>query len=379
MKIAFIPARGGSKSIPDKNIKIINGKPLIYWVCEAAQLSDIDKIVLATDSKKIAEVALSFGFSKLVVYDRKKENAQDTSSTESVMLEYINEESLNNDDTLILIQATSPLLSYQDLDKGLKQAEKGDSILSVVPSKRFYWSAQGQPENYDPFQRPRRQDFEGNYVENGAFYISTVEKIKESQNRISGSINMAIMPEYSFHEIDEPVDWIIVDQLIKTYKPHSEFRSSNKKKIKLFLSDIDGVLTDAGMYYTENGDEIKKFSTYDGMAFKLAKENGIKIGLITSENRELNKRRSEKLNMDFLFQGLEKLPTVIKLCAELNISMDEVAYIGDDINCKPLLENVGLAACPNNALPEIKSIPGIIQLHKSGGEGAVREFISHII
>ena len=143
-------------------------------------------------------------------------------------------------------------------------------------------------------------------------------------------------------------------------------------KIKLFLSDVDGVLTDAGMYYTENGDEFKKFCTYDGMGFQLLQKTGIKVGILTTEDRELNRRRAKKLGLDFDFHGLkDKLQLVKDLCKKENISLDEVAYIGDDVNCFGLLSNVGIAACPNNAVAKIKAIPNIIHLKKKGGDGVV--------
>ena len=141
-------------------------------------------------------------------------------------------------------------------------------------------------------------------------------------------------------------------------------------KIKLFLSDVDGVLTDAGMYYTENGDEFKKFCTYDGIGFQLLQKTGIKVGILTTEDRELNRRRAKKLGLDFDFHGLkDKLQLVKDLCEKENISLDEVAYIGDDINCFSLLSNVGIAACPNNAVSKVKAIPNIIHLKKKGGDG----------
>jgi YrbI family 3-deoxy-D-manno-octulosonate 8-phosphate phosphatase len=150
-------------------------------------------------------------------------------------------------------------------------------------------------------------------------------------------------------------------------------------KIKLFLTDVDGVLTDAGMYYTESGDEFKKFNTHDGMGMKLIQSRGVKVGIITTENTKIVERRAEKLKVDFLKQGIwDKLTAAQEICNELGITLKETAYIGDDVNCKSLLSNVGLAACPANALPEIKAIPGIVHLQKSGGEGAVREFIEYI-
>ena len=154
------------------------------------------------------------------------------------------------------------------------------------------------------------------------------------------------------------------------------------KTIKLFLSDVDGVMTDAGMYYTESGNEFKKFNTHDGMGFQLLREAGISTGIITSENTNIVTRRAAKLKVDFLYQGHRdggKLAAALEICEKQGISLKEVAYIGDDINCLNLLSAVGLSACPANALEKVKAIPGIVQLNKSGGEGAVREFVELIL
>ena len=155
-----------------------------------------------------------------------------------------------------------------------------------------------------------------------------------------------------------------------------------QSKIKLLLTDVDGVLTDAGMYYSEAGDELKKFNTHDGMGLQLIREKGIKTGIITSENTKLVERRFQKLKLDYLYQGKReggKLATVKEICEKEGITLAEVAYIGDDVNCFELLSSVGLAACPADALDVIKNIPGIIQMKKKGGDGCVREFVEMII
>ena len=155
-----------------------------------------------------------------------------------------------------------------------------------------------------------------------------------------------------------------------------------QSKIKLLLTDVDGVLTDAGMYYSEAGDELKKFNTHDGMGLQLIREKGIKTGIITSENTKLVERRFQKLKLDYLYQGKReggKLASVKEICEKEGITLAEVAYIGDDVNCFELLSSVGLAACPADALDVIKNIPGIIQMKKKGGDGCVREFVEMII
>ncbi len=377
--IAFIPARCGSKSVKLKNIKNFCGKPLIYWTLKALQdAKKVEKIFVATDCKEISDTVKSFNLNKVNIYNRNKENAQDESSTESVMTEFIRNNNINGENTFILAQATSPLTQSADFDKALEkyETEDTDSLLSCVRIKRFFWNENGTPLNYDFKNRPRRQEFKGTLVENGAFYINKVKNIIKYNNRLSGKIGFYIMPEYSFIEIDEESDWLSAENLMKRYIP----KKVNKKNIKLFLTDVDGVLTDAGMYYSENGDELKKFNTKDGMGFKLLKEAGIKTGIITSENREINKNRAKKLNLDYIFQGTkDKLSVVKKLCGEININLNQVAYIGDDINDYELLSNAGLSACPNDANDKIKDIYGIIILKNEGGKGAVREFIESYI
>ena len=370
--IAFVPARANSKSIKNKNIKLFCGKPLIYWVIKELDSSNVDKVVLATDSNLIKEIANSFEFSKLEVYDRSRENAEDCSSTESVMLEYIINSKINKKFTFLLAQATSPFTKSFHFNQALDLYKKYDSVLSCTIEKKFIWNKEGTSLNYDYMNRPRRQDFEGNLIENGAMYISGIEKILESKNRISGNIGVYVMPHYTALELDEPSDWIIGEQIMSE---NYDKDVPNIKKIKVIFSDVDGVLTDGGMYYSEKGDEIKKFSAYDGMAFQILKEKGFKVGIITSEEMKLNKRRASKLKLDYDFHGAkDKLKIIKKFCQENSYDFSEIAYIGDDINCLDLLSKVGVAACPSNAVNQIKLVPGIIQIDKKGGDGAFREF-----
>ncbi|MDG1425939.1 MAG: acylneuraminate cytidylyltransferase [Flavobacteriales bacterium] len=378
-KIAFIPVRGGSKSIPKKNIKIFCGKPLIYWnLIELENCDQVDEIVVASDSEDIISVVEEFKFSKVVVYRRSNENAQDHSTSESIMLEYINFAKLDLSDVFMLVQATSPFTKSNDFSNGLKMMNSYDTVFSCAKIKRFIWDKDSNPLNYDFKNRPRRQDFDGTFMENGAFCISLVSDIIKYNNRISGNIGICEMPEYTFVEIDEPEDWIIAERLF--LKNNYSLNNYDFSKIKIFLSDVDGVLTDAGMYYTEKGDEIKKFSTYDGMAFKILQKKGVKVGIITTEDRQLNRNRAQKLSLDFDFHGADdKLKIVKELCKKQNINLNQVAYIGDDVNCFELLSNVGFPACPKNAVDKIKSIPNIIQISQNGGSGVVREFVEIII
>jgi len=379
--ITFIPVRGGSKSIPLKNIKSFCGKPLTYWNIAALQdCKKVDEIIVATDSDKIKKVVQDFHFDKVKIYNRSTENATDTSSTESVMLEYINQANLQENDIFMLVQATSPLTETKHFDEALEIYKQGkyDSMLTCVRNYRFFWNKDGTSKNYDYRNRPRRQSFMGELMENGAFYINTVGNILKDKNRLSGKIGIYEMPEYTATEIDEPDDWAIMENLMYKYI----LPKQPKKEIKLVLTDVDGVLTDGGMYYSENGDELKKFNTRDGMAFELLRNAGIKTGIITSENTKIVENRAKKLQLDYLVQGKRedgKLGVAKEICEKEGVSLENVAYIGDDVNCLELLANVGLAACPNDAMFAIKNIPNIIVLSKNGGDGVFREFVEKII
>ncbi|NLI71966.1 MAG: acylneuraminate cytidylyltransferase [Bacteroidales bacterium] len=379
--IAFVPVRGGSKSIPLKNIKPFCGKPLVYWVSAALQASSkVDRIIVATDSDEISETVKSFQLDKVSIYRRLAENATDTASTESVMLEYIRAADLEDDTVMILAQATSPLTQTVHIDEALDlyENENYDSLLTCVVNKRFFWNKDGTSRNYDYKNRPRRQDFNGQWMENGAFYINSVKNIKQFKNRLSGKIGIYEMPIYSAFEIDEEDDWIILEKLMNRHV----LSQRPMQKVKLFLSDVDGVLTDSGMFYGESGEESKRFNTRDGMGFSLLRKAGIKTGIITSESRKIVERRAEKLKVDFLKQGVAgigKLEAAQEICREAGVDLSEISYVGDDLNCFELLSNVGLPACPADAADEILSIPGIKVLSKKGGEGCVREFIDEIL
>ena len=381
--IAFIPVRGGSKSIPLKNIKPLCGKPLVCWNIEALEACpQVDQIVVATDSDQIDLTVSGRHYKKTVVYRRKPENAVDTASTESVMLEYINAVHLADDTVFMLVQATSPMTRTAHFTEALEQYRRGecDSMLSCVRNYRFFWRPDGTSLNYDYRHRPRRQEFDGMLMENGAFYISTVHNILASANRLSGKITVYEMPSYTAAEIDEPDDWTVIENLMRRHVISKQ--ASQKPDIRLFLSDVDGTLTDGGMYYSERGDELKKFNTRDGVAFGMLREAGIKTGIVTSEDTQINTRRAKKLHVDYLCQGKRyggKLQAAEELCQEMGIQMSQVAYIGDDLNCIPLLQAVALKACPADAQPAVRQIPNIHVLNRKGGDACVREFVENFI
>ena len=151
------------------------------------------------------------------------------------------------------------------------------------------------------------------------------------------------------------------------------------KRIRLFVTDVDGVLTDAGMYYAESGDEWKKFNARDGMGLKLLQRAGIITAIVTQERTKLVARRAEKLAIPELHQGvLDKLSLVREIAARHELALSQVAYIGDDVNDLETLKEVGFSATPADGMPQIIAVVDYV-CQKKGGEGAVREIIEMIL
>lgn len=162
----------------------------------------------------------------------------------------------------------------------------------------------------------------------------------------------------------------------------NEISTLIKRKLKLVRAvvlDVDGVLTDGGMYYSENGEVMKKFNARDGMGIYLLQKAGIKVAIVTSEETEFAKKRAKKLNIEDVHTGaIDKIKSVDKFLAKYGFSYDDVAYIGDDLNDLPVMEKALIAIAVNDAQEEVKA-QAHITLTKKGGEGAVREFVNLLL
>ncbi len=156
-----------------------------------------------------------------------------------------------------------------------------------------------------------------------------------------------------------------------------------KKLPRIILTDIDGVWTDGGMYYDQTGNEWKRFNTSDSAGVLFSHRLSIPVGIITGEDTEIVTRRSEKLKIDYLYQGVsDKLKVVHEICRNLNVTLAEIAYIGDDLGDLEVLKAVqkagGITGVPSSASAYIRSYSSI-DLEKKGGEGVFREFVERII
>ena len=221
--LAVIPARGGSKGIPKKNIKYLCGKPLIAWSIQAAlEASSIDRVVVSTDCEEIARISRECGAE--VPFFRPKDISSDVATTESALLHCISWLKDNENYCpayLTLLQATSPIRSVGVIDEAFEKLIKNSatSLFSASQFWHFLWESEESPRaHYDFRRRPRRQDIPKEsikYKENGSIYITEVPALISAQNRLSGKIVMHEMSEEDSFEIDTEIDWVIVEAILK--------------------------------------------------------------------------------------------------------------------------------------------------------------------
>jgi CMP-N,N'-diacetyllegionaminic acid synthase len=219
--LALIPARGGSKGLPGKNIKEILGKPLIaYTIEQAKQSATIGKVCVSTDDEEIAKIAGKYGAEVLW---RPAEISGDTASSESALLhalDVLKNEQNYEPDLVCFLQCTSPVRKPDDIDNAVKKllSEGSDSLLTVSPSHRFLWRdgpRGAESINYDFKHRQRRQDLEPQYVENGSFYLFRPAILKHSANRLGGKVALYVMDESASHEIDSHLDFAIIEVILR--------------------------------------------------------------------------------------------------------------------------------------------------------------------
>ena len=208
--VALILARCGSKGIPGKNIVDVNGKPLLYYTANASLNSNVNATWVSTDCSEVKNIALGIGCK---VIDRPKKISGDKSESDEALVHFAKNVDF---DVLVFIQPTSPLLKSSDINKGLRKMQSCDSVFSVTKEHWIpRWTESGEPINWDIDNRPRRQDVDETYIENGAFYITTKSQLLNSKLRYGGSIGMIEMPLHRSFQIDTYDDLELIEKLLK--------------------------------------------------------------------------------------------------------------------------------------------------------------------
>jgi N-acylneuraminate cytidylyltransferase len=277
-------------------------------------------------------------------------------------------------DVFSLIQATSPLTRAEDFRAARAQFERDglDSLLTGVELKRFFWTQDGVPLNYDPSRRPRRQDFSGTMMENGAFYFTRGALLTATGSRLGGRIGIHHMREECATELDEPSDWPVVEALLRR-------RLDVARSIRMLVVDVDGTLTDGGMYYDGNGEALKKFNTRDAKGLLMLRDAGVRVCVLTAENSAVVHARMRKLGLTDYFPGIDdKLGWLREYGTRQAVPATQTAFIGDDLNDLACLRAVGFACCPSDAVPQVREAAHYV-CSSAGGTGAVREVADLIL
>lgn len=378
--VALIPVRAGSKGIPGKNIKWLAGRPLLHYALEAAlNARQIAEVWVSSDSQEVLAVARQLDHPKLQTLLRPPELATDTASTESVMLHFAQAHAFER---LVLIQATSPLIAAGDLDSALEEMTRAqaDSVVSMTREHRFHWRPGPGgfvvATNYRPEARPRRQEWDGELFENGAFYVSSRELLLATGCRVHGNVLPFVMKSKTAVELDTLADWELLEGLLRRTGALQERPFPN---IELIVSDVDGVLTDGGMYYGSTGESFKKFNTKDGMGIRLWRESGGRFAVITGEDSKAVAERMLKLQVTDYHPGVDDKRAVVRgLSEKYGVPLERIAFIGDDVNDLLAMKTVGLAACPRDAHPQILGAVDYV-CRATGGAGCVRELVDLLI
>lgn len=383
-KAALILARGGSKGIPLKNIKTLAGTPLIGWVLRAAVDSEVfDSVWVSTDHDDIEKVARSWGAQ---IHRRSAEVSKDSSTSLDTIQEFIR---LNPEvDVVCNIQATAPCLHPFHLKRALQLiTEQGyDSVFSVVRRHHFRWqevkadaSELTRPLNLDPFNRPRRQDWDGELCENGSFYFTHRELI-EKQGLLQGGkvAYFEMLPEYSV-DIDVDIDWPVAEQRVLRY---GYFGRGSREVVKLMFCHVSGCLTDGRLFLSVSGEEMVSVNSRDSAGIRLLQREGVEVVLLTSSldplAEALSQKLSSRLGCDVISVGQRPEEELELLVKQRKMNWSDVAFMGSeecDVRC---LNVSGLSAVPSDA-PLVAANGAKYICRSPGGSGAVREFAEHIL
>lgn len=376
--LAVIPARGGSKGIPRKNVRPLAGHPLIaYNIRQARQAHLVNRVVVSTDDAEIAAVSQAYGAE--VVW-RPAEISGDSASSELALLhalEHLAQTEGYHPDLLVFLQCTSPLTAAEDID-GTVQAlldQQADSALAVIPFHYFLWRVQPDGNasgiNHDKRVRPLRQEREPQYLETGAVYVMRVPGFLQQRHRFFGKTALYEMPAERRLEIDDPVDFQVAEVLMRAQEQDS-MAARLPEKIAALVLDFDGVFTDDKVIVLQDGREAVTASRSDGWGIGQLKKTGLPILVLSREANPVVQARAAKLGIPCL-NGVEEKWEILSHWLQLQgIDPQQVIYVGNDLNDLPCMQRVGCPVAVADAHPVVRNQARIV-LTRNGGNGAIRE------
>ena len=376
--LAVIAAVGDSTKVPRSLLTPLAGKPLIAHTIETALAAKrVTRVVVSTDDAEIEAVARRYGAE---VVQRPTDISGDRASSESAVLHSLAtlaEREGYAPELVTMLQCTSPLTIAEDIDGAVDALvqQHADSCFTAVPFHYYLWST--GPDgvatgvNHSGAKRQRRQDVPPQWLENGAVYVMRVAPFTAAGDRFCGKVVAHVVDEARALEIDEPIDFVKAEAAMAAMG-RSRRIAELPSHVAAVVFDFDGVLTDNRVLVLEDGREAVFCDRGDGMGFGIVQALGIELLILSKERNPVVGSRAKKLNVACL-QGIDdKASALERWASERDIKLEDVVYVGNDINDVACMKMVGCAVCPADAHPQAKRVADI-ELQASGGRGAVRE------
>ena len=379
--LAVIPARGGSKGIPRKNLQVVAGRPLIvHSIQHALGAPSVERVVVSTDDESIRRVAAEAGAE---VITRPSEIAGDTAASEDALLHVLDtlREGGYEPDIVVFLQPTSPLRSASDVEEAVQTLirEGADSLMSATPLEAFVWRREkGELKSvtYDYRSRPRRQDIPEHFIENGSIYVFKPWVLREKRNRFGGKIAVYPMSFLQTLQVDEPRDLEIADKLASFETAPREAGRFNG--IRLLAVDFDGVMTDNRVLVGEDRRESVWCNRGDGWGIARLREAGVEVVILSTEENPVVRARGDKLKVPVVQGSADKLASLKTLADERGLRSDQIAYLGNDVNDVGCLEWAGQAIVVADATDGARRCASLVTTRR-GGAGAVQEVADWIL
>lgn len=375
--LAIIPARGGSKGILKKNIKPLAGKPLVvHSIIAAKNAKSVSRVIVSTDDREIEAVSLANGAE---VIRRPAEISTDVSSSETALMHALNtleQREGYRPELIVFLQPTSPFRFAEDIDgtvSALLQSKADSAFSSCTEHFTGRWrkSKDGTltPHNFTLSDRPRRQDYPVEYLENGSVYVFHPWVLKKEGCRLGGKIATFTMPPLRSMQVDSSDDFENLEFLMSNQKTYI---LPDIDPISLLVLDFDGVLTDNSVIVDQQGREAVICSREDSLGISKLKEAGFAILVISKETNPVVGERCKKLGIGCIQGCDDKLGALQEVSAAKGLTAVNIAYVGNDENDIECLNWVGFPVAVADATEKVTNL-SCYQTTKPGGKGAVRE------
>jgi len=400
--LALIPARGGSKGIPRKNIRNFAGYPLIAWsIAAGSQAHTVNRVIVSTDDEEISAVAREYGAE--VPFMRPPELAQDRTTDQPVFehaLKWLEDIEAYKPDIVIQLRPTSPIRPKDCIDgavKTLMEHSQADCVRGVVtagqnPYKMWRFNGYDKPMRpllevegvTEPYNAPR-QILPPVYWQTGHIDVIRTSTITRRHSLTGNVIYPHVIDSRYTVDIDTLSDWAKYEALIyhgglDMVTPNNKSRRGMPKKIELIICDFDGVITDNKVWTDQDGNETIAAYRSDSIRIHELREKGTDVMILSSEPNPVVQARAKKMGVESI-QGVglqDKGRVMREVLAQKNIPAENVVYIGNDFNDLPCFEVAGWSVAVADAYPEVIRAADHV-LETAGGHGALRELCDLIL